>query len=342
MTALAGLPAYLDLVHVASLSQSIQRHVKLREGKPGWSDAQMVTALVLLNLAGGDAVEDLEILEKDAGFGQVLRNAYGSGIKVEHHGLPRQERRALEGRWRKQRQRAAPSPSAVFRYLEGFHNGEEEPQRRPHQAFIPAPNPALAGLGKVNADLIAFIQGHSPQEVATLDQDATLVETHQRDALYCYQGFKAYQPLTTYWAEQNLVVHSEFRDGNVPAGYEQLRGLPEALELLPAGVEQVRLRSDTAGYQQELLKYCAEGKHPRYGVIEFAVGVDVTPEFKKAVLEVAEAEWRPLRGGSRENPSRSGPKYATCPTGWAAARTAPTTGSWPCGNSYRRSWNCRG
>jgi hypothetical protein len=198
MTALAGLPAYLDLVldlvYVASLSQSIQRHVKLREGKPGWSDAQMVTALVLLNLAGGDAVEDLEILEKDAGFGQVLR-------KVERHGLPRQERRALEGRWRKPRQRAAPSPSAVFRYLEGFHNGEEE-------------------------------------------QDATLVETHQRDALYCYQGFKAYQP---YWAEPDLVVHSEFRDGNVPAGYKQLRGLPEALELLPAGVEQVRLRSDTAG-----------------------------------------------------------------------------------------------
>jgi len=64
MTALAGLPAYLDLAYVASLSQSIQRHVRLREGKPGWSDAQMVTALVLLNLAGGDAVEDLEILEK--------------------------------------------------------------------------------------------------------------------------------------------------------------------------------------------------------------------------------------------------------------------------------------
>jgi hypothetical protein len=210
--------------------------------------------------------------------------------------LPRKERRALERRWRKQRQRAAPSPSAVFRYLEGFHDREEEQQRRSHQAFIPAPNPALAGLGKVNAYLVAFIQGHSPQKVATLDQDATLVETHKREALYCYQGFKAYQPLTTYWAEQDLVVHSEFRDGNVPAGYQQLRVLQEALEMLPAGVEQVRLRSDTAGYQQELLKYCAEGKHAKYGVIEFAVGADVTPEFKKAALEVAEDEWRPLVG----------------------------------------------
>ena len=33
------------------------------------------------------------------------------------------------------------------------------------------------------------------------------------------------------------------------------------------------LRSDTAGYQRELLRYCAEGGDERFGVIEFAVGV---------------------------------------------------------------------
>ena len=60
--------------------------------------------------------------------------------------------------------------------------------------------------------------------------DATLVETQKRVAL-----------------------HSEFRDGKVPVGYEQLRVLQEALAVLPAGVNQVRLRSDPAGYQQELL-----------------------------------------------------------------------------------------
>ena len=287
MTGLAGLPTYLDLAYVAGLSQSIQRHVTLREGKQGWSDAQVITPLVMLNLAGGDSVEDLQILEQDAGFCQVLR-------KVETHGMPRKERRALERRWRKARHRAVPSPSAVFRYLAGFHNTEEEKQRQPNKAFIPAPNEALQGLGKVNGDLVAFVQSRSPQRVATLDQDATLAETHKREALYCYQGFKAYQPLTTYWAEQGLVVHSEFRDGNVPAGHEQLRVLQEALELLPEEVEKVYLRSDTAGYQKELLKYCAEGTDQRFGVIEFAVGVDMTPQFKRAVAEVAEEEWQQL------------------------------------------------
>ena len=39
-----------------------------------------------------------------------------------------------------------------------------------------------------------------------------------------------------------------------------------------------------------------EAKSKRFGVIEFAVGVDVTVEFKKAVKGVAEADWRPLPG----------------------------------------------
>jgi hypothetical protein len=43
-----------------------------------------------------------------------------------------------------------------------------------------------------------------------------------------------------------------------------------------------------------LLRYCAEGKNERFGVIEFAVGVDVTAEFKRAVAEVAEGEWQSL------------------------------------------------
>jgi len=54
------------------------------------------------------------------------------------------------------------------------------------------------------------------------------------------------------WAEQGLVVGSEFRDGNVPAGFERLRLLE------------------------------------RFGRIAFAVASEATLEFKKAVAEVTE------------------------------------------------------
>ena len=79
-----------------------------------------------------------------------------------------------------------------------------------------------------------------------------------------------------YWVEDDLIVHSEFRDGNVPAGYDQKRVLQESLRYLPDGVDRVLMRSDAAGYQQDVLRYCAEGGDERFGVIEFAVGADVT------------------------------------------------------------------
>ena len=108
------------------------------------------------------------------------------------------------------------------------------------------------------------------------------------------RDYKAYQPLNTWWAEQASVVYTEFRDGNVPAGYRQLRALQASLSLLPAGVEEVRLRSDTAGYQHELLRYCESGADERFGRIEFSVGCDVTPEFRKAVKELSESDWQAI------------------------------------------------
>jgi len=288
MTALAGLPPYLELAVVSGLTNSIRHHLQVCSGqKQGWTDTQIVMSLLLLNVAGGDCVDDLRILEKDDGFTRVL-------LRVEMHGLRRKERREQERRWRKERKRAVPSPSAVFRYLAAFDNPAEEAKRVVGHAFIPAPNEHLQALGRVNGDFLRFAQQKSPQREATLDQDTSLVETYKQEALYGYLGDKTYQPMTTYWAEQDMVAHSEFRDGNVPANYQNLRALKETLDVLPEGVVKVYFRGDTAANQKDLLRYCAEGKNERFGVIEFAVGVDVTAEFKRAVAEVAEGEWQSL------------------------------------------------
>jgi len=89
-------------------------------------------------------------------------------------------------------------------------------------------------------------------------------------------------------------VNSEFCDGNVPAGYEQLRVLKDSLNYLPEGIKEVYLRSDTAGYQWEVMKYCAEGKNERFGVIEFTISADVSPQFREAVKEVTGSDWKAL------------------------------------------------
>jgi len=310
MTGLAGLPVYLDLMHAMGLPELIGRHLQVKER--GWTDAQMVSSLIMVNLAGGDCVEDLRKVEKDEGFCRILR-------RVGQQGMKRRERREQDRRWRKEQKRSVPSASSAFRYLSAFHDVEQEKKRVDGKAFIPFPNEHLRGLVKVNQGVAAFVQKRTPQKTATLDQDATLVETAKRDALFSYKGFKSYQPLNTWWAEQQIVLHTEFRDGNVPAGYEQLRVFKESMAMLPKGVEKVRLRSDTAGYQHALLRYCEKGEDERFGRIEFAIGADVTPEFKKAVLtEVGDHDWKPITARSltanRLRRIRSGQRFALFPT----------------------------
>jgi hypothetical protein len=289
MTALAGLPGYLELATVTKLPDSIQRHLESCHLKEqGWTDTQIIMSLILLNIAGGDCVDDLRILEEDEGLVKILR-------RIGLTGHPRKERREQQRRWRKECRRAFPSPPVVFRYLKNFVNEEEEQQRAMGKAYIPAPNEALRALGRVNPDLLRFAQKHSLQTEATLEMDASIVETSKQDAFFSYKGSQSYQPLSVRWAEQDLVAFSQFRDGNVPAAFQNLEVFQQTLEILPQGVVKVYLRSDTAAYQQELLTYCAKGRNERFGVIEFAIGADVTPAFRKAVSEIAKEDWKALK-----------------------------------------------
>ena len=201
MTALAGLPVYLDLAKVIGLSKSIHKHLKIKENSQGWTDSQMVLSLILLNLAGGDCIDDLKILEADEGFCKVLR-------KTETHGLKRKVRRSLERRWRKEKRRTVPSPSAAFRYLAKFHNAEQEKVRRKTnvKAFIPSPNKHLKGMKQINKDLSACMNKANIHKTATLDMDATLAKTTKKNALYCYKGFKSFQLPTMQIEEKKYKV----------------------------------------------------------------------------------------------------------------------------------------
>jgi hypothetical protein len=120
MTALAGLPAYLELAAVARLPESIQRHLEgCHLKQQGWTDTQIILSLILLNIAGGDCVDDLRILENDEGLVKIIR-------RVGLSGHPRKERR--ERRWGKNVGDLSLF-LVVFRYLKKFVNGPEEQQR---------------------------------------------------------------------------------------------------------------------------------------------------------------------------------------------------------------------
>src|ERR1700678_1981551 len=103
LTSFSGLPLYLELINVSGFGKAIQQ--QLQSKTQGWLDSHIILSLILLNLAGGNCVNDIERLEQDEGL---------------------------------------------------------------------------------NTLLIEFAQRHHTLEVATLDQDATLAETHKRTALFCY------------------------------------------------------------------------------------------------------------------------------------------------------------
>lgn len=295
-TGLAGLPVYYELALTLGLVSAIEKHLHVRD-KKGWSDVSVIMSLILLHLAGGDCVDDIKKLQSDTGLCRIL-------LRACLHKKPRSYRRRIERQWERDRRRGkmeqvVPSPSSIFRYLAAFHEEEEEKRREDCKeqgvkAFIPKENEHLKAFHEINREFLASLQQREMVNTATLDMDATLVETSKESALYCYKHFKAYQPLNVYWFERDQVVFSQFRDGNVPAGYNQCPVFASAVNMLPDGVEKVFLRTDTAGYEWELLKYCAEGKNERFGVIDFAVGCDVTPDFKKAVSEVDSSDWKPL------------------------------------------------
>src|SRR3989304_2204434 len=100
------------------------------------------------------------------------------------------------------------------------------------------------------------------------------VERPREPAWPKYEGFRGSQPLLVSWAETNLILADEFRDGNVPAGRDLARLVDTAYESLPQreGGWQVRVRSDSAAYDQTVLDpWTARGW-------TVAVSADMTPQ----------------------------------------------------------------
>jgi hypothetical protein len=84
----------------------------------------------------------------------------------------------------------------------------------------------LQGLAQANRRLVAWLQERAPRATATVDVDATILESHKRSALATYDGRTGYQPVVALWAEQDVILADEFRDGNsLPSGrHSRTRG----------------------------------------------------------------------------------------------------------------------
>ena len=164
-------------------------------------------------------------------------------------------------------------------------------------------NAPLEGLHEAIRATIQAAHAAKPAVEATVDLDASIIESRKREAAWTYEQTTGYQPVVAVWAERDLILREEFRDGNVPAGSGLLKVAQDAVAALPKGLERICLRSDSAGYTHELLNWLRddiEGRPP----ITFAISADMTPQLRQAAERVAESAWKSLSRRSGEPDER--------------------------------------
>ena len=159
---------------------------------------------------------------------------------------------------------------------------------------IPAESEQLIALATINIALCHAVAAQGNSKTATLDHDATIQESHKQQAMPHYKGGVGYQPVAMYWAEQDLVIADEYRDGNVPAGMDNLPLIRRSFQSLPASVTKLFFRADSACYEHGVLRWLADdARHDGpSGRIGFTISADMTTELHHACAMVPEQQWQ--------------------------------------------------
>ena len=265
LTSYGGLPLVMETCEALGLAGLVKHYVRIKQRNRGYTESKYVESVIALMAAGGDCLEDIERLRSDAGLKLLLGEM--------------------------------PSAEAVRFFLYGFHDEKLLESRPEEGAFIAAETEPLAGLWQVNREVVLKASRKEPLKEATVDQDATVVQSHKEQSQMTYLGERGYQPVINYWAEQDLILSDEFRDGNVPAGMNCLSSFLRAVCCLPQSVETIYFRSDSVAYQHKLLDVLREGVelHGKKVPVYFAISADVSEALRGKIISVSEPVWKPLR-----------------------------------------------
>ena len=270
----AGLLAASRALRSLHVPRQADANLQFKSRKSGFAPGQSVEAILLLQIAGGDCPEDMVLLEGDV----CLERGLGYAL---------------------------PKTRTLRDFLDRFHDESLEslrPEREVQKSFILPRSRGVAQLQEVQVGLVHQIARKHEQagerlKIATIDQDATIIESHKQSARPHYEGGRGYQPMVAVWAEADLVVADEFRDGNVPAKQEPLTCAQLAFAALPGTVERRYFRGDSACHEQELIQWL---KHPDRvrepgGAIGFGISAVMSPALQKEVLQVEEKQWQTIK-----------------------------------------------
>lgn len=252
-TAYAGVPLLIEAFRTSGAAAVMDGAVRVKRRRRGLSSREMAESLFALWAAGGERCEDLDWLRQDGALAEL----------IEHE---------------------LPAPQTARNFLDAFEE-EALPLWQGERARVAGEGERLHGLAAVNRRLIAFLQEHACESTATIDVDATILESAKKAAEPTYDGRTGFQPVIALWAEHDVVLADEFRDGNVPAGSGNRRVIESAIAALPAGVSEVLVRGDSALYEQSLLRWLEDQGHG------YGVSADMSRELAAAIAALPETAW---------------------------------------------------
>jgi hypothetical protein len=255
VTGRAGVPLVIELFRQLGVAQTIDAEIAIKQRQCGLPPSQLVESLIVLWASGEDRCQDLTTLREDQALATLL----------EH---------------------PLPAATTVRDFLEAFHVEDGPLWAAGPAATIPLESAPLVGLGTANRTLVAGLQRGARARTATLDVDATLVESHKGAATVAYDGTRGSQPVVVLWAEQDVIVHDQFRDGHVPAGCGNVRVLEQAVGNLPQGITEIALRADSALYETVVLQWCEARQIP------YAISADISEPLKAEILRLPETAWQ--------------------------------------------------
>jgi hypothetical protein len=288
VTARGGLPLVLETMRALGVSSKIDSLLPLH-GSKGFGAAKMVEAFVLLLAAGGDCVDDMESLRSDEALCALIDSKF-------------------------------PSATASREFLYSFHsddkvNSAAESAKRNDCVVVPQETDELLALRTANKHLVREVAARKNFTKATLDFDATIIESHKREAQWHYKEGRGYQPAIAVWAEADLVVFDEFRDGNVPNQKDVREQVRTGFAALPEEIAELYMRADSAYYQVGLLEML------EIRSIQYSISADMNESLRDCCVALPEANWQLLESRGDEDVHIA--KVTHIPTDWNEALKKP-------------------
>jgi hypothetical protein len=151
------------------------------------------------------------------------------------------------------------------------------------------------GIGVLNARVLRLLPARRRSQLltsATIDGDTTDVEvygTKKQDAVYNYQGQRAYRPHIAFWADGGVTLAADLMKADEDPRPVAAQLLDRAISQLPPGVGRIRCRWDAGYFAADLAKHCIDRG------VEFAIGVKRNTAVVRAGRVPPTGGWHPAK-----------------------------------------------